>query len=70
MTVYRPGVDLAVAPFDWLQVNAALGGGRGAGASVAVKAGPAYAKRTTLAPMSSLPRACTTSETRPTAASR
>jgi hypothetical protein len=43
MFVYTPGVDLAVKPTDWLGVNAGYEADVVSGASVAVKAGPAYA---------------------------
>jgi len=43
MTVYSPGADLAVQPFDWLQVNGGWEADVVSGASVAVKAGGAYA---------------------------
>jgi hypothetical protein len=43
MFVYTPGVDLAAKPTDWLGVNAGYEADVVSGASVAVKAGPAYA---------------------------
>ena len=43
MTIYTPGTDLQVAPFDWLQVRAGWEADVVSGASVAVKAGGAYA---------------------------
>ncbi len=44
MTVYTPGADLEVAPTDWLRVRAGWEADTVSGASVAVKAGPAYAR--------------------------
>lgn len=45
MTVYSPGASLAVTPADWLTVNAGWEADVVSGASVAVKAGPAFAAR-------------------------
>ena len=42
MTVYTPGADLEVVPTDWLAVRAGWEADVVSGASVAVKAGPAY----------------------------
>jgi Protein of unknown function (DUF3570) len=42
MTIYTPSVDLEAAPWDWLQVRAGWEADMVTGASVAVKAGPAY----------------------------
>lgn len=42
MTVYTPGADLQVTPFDFLDVRAGWEADVVSGASVAVKAGPAY----------------------------
>jgi hypothetical protein len=42
MTVYTPGVDLTVNPWDWLGVRGGYEADVVSGASVAVKAGPAY----------------------------
>ena len=42
MTVYTPGADLEVAPTDWLRVRAGWEADIVSGASIAVKAGPAY----------------------------
>ena len=42
MTVYTPGVDLAVTPADWITVRAGYEADIVSGASVATKAGPAY----------------------------
>ena len=42
MTVYTPGADLEVAPWDWLQVRAGWEADVVSGASIAVKAGSAY----------------------------
>jgi hypothetical protein len=43
MTVYTPGADLEVVPADWLAVRAGWEADVVSGASIAVKAGPAYA---------------------------
>jgi hypothetical protein len=43
MTVYTPGADLSVTPTEWLVVRAGYEADVLSGASVAVKAGPAYA---------------------------
>jgi hypothetical protein len=43
MTVYTPGVQLQVQPWEWLQVRAGWEADVVSGASVATKAGPAYA---------------------------
>jgi hypothetical protein len=45
MTVYSPGATLAVTPVDWLTVNAGWEADVVSGASVAIKAGPAFAAR-------------------------
>ena len=42
MFVYTPGVDLAAQPTQWLGVNAGYEADIVSGASIAVKAGPAY----------------------------
>jgi hypothetical protein len=42
MTVYTPGADLEVAPSEWLKIRAGWRADVVSGASVAVKAGPAY----------------------------
>ncbi|HEY2513801.1 MAG TPA: DUF3570 domain-containing protein [Polyangiaceae bacterium] len=42
MTVYTPGVDLEAAPWDWLQVRGGWEADVVSGASVSIKAGPAY----------------------------
>lgn len=42
MTVYTPGVDLRVSPWEWLAVRGGYEADVVSGASVAVKAGPAY----------------------------
>jgi hypothetical protein len=42
MTVYTPGVSLAVNPADWISARAGYEADIVSGASVAVKAGPAY----------------------------
>lgn len=42
MTVYTPGVDAAVTPVPWLTIRAGYEADIVSGASVAVKAGPAY----------------------------
>lgn len=42
MTVYTPGVDAAVTPVQWLTIRAGYEADIVSGASVAVKAGPAY----------------------------
>ncbi|HEY8077443.1 MAG TPA: DUF3570 domain-containing protein, partial [Labilithrix sp.] len=42
MTVYTPGVDLSVSPFDWMTVRGGYEADVVSGASVATKAGPAY----------------------------
>lgn len=42
MTVYTPAVDLAVRPWEWLAVRGGYEADIVSGASVAVKAGPAY----------------------------
>jgi hypothetical protein len=42
MFVYSPGVDLAATPWDWLTVHAGWEADVVSGASVAIKAGPAY----------------------------
>ncbi len=43
MTVYTPGVDVAVTPASWLTVRGGYEADVVSGASVGVKAGPAYA---------------------------
>jgi hypothetical protein len=45
MTVYSPGANLAVTPVDWLTVNAGWEADVVSGASVAIKAGPAFTAR-------------------------
>ncbi len=45
MTVYSPGASLAVTPVDWLTVNAGWEADVVSGASVAIKAGPAFTAR-------------------------
>jgi hypothetical protein len=42
MTVYTPGVDVAVTPWDWMTIRGAYEADIVSGASVATKAGPAY----------------------------
>jgi hypothetical protein len=42
MFVYSPGVNLAATPWDWLTVNAGWEADVVSGASIAIKAGPAY----------------------------
>lgn len=42
MTVYTPGVDLAVTPADWVTVRGGYEADIVSGASVSTKAGPAY----------------------------
>jgi hypothetical protein len=42
MTVYTPGVDVAVTPWDWMTVRGGYEADIVSGASVATKAGPAY----------------------------
>ena len=42
MTVYTPGVDISVTPAQWLTIRAGYEADIVSGASVAVKAGPAY----------------------------
>ena len=42
MTVYTPGVDLSVTPVSWLTIRGGYEADIVSGASVAVKAGPAY----------------------------
>jgi hypothetical protein len=42
MTVYTPGVDVAVTPWDWMTVRGGYEADVVSGASVATKAGPAY----------------------------
>ncbi len=42
MTVYTPGVDVGVSPVQWLTIRAGYEADIVSGASVAVKAGPAY----------------------------
>lgn len=42
MTVYTPGVDVAVTPADWVTVRGGYEADVVSGASVATKAGPAY----------------------------
>jgi hypothetical protein len=42
MFVYSPGIDVSVTPWDWLTVNAGWEADVVSGASVAIKAGPAY----------------------------
>ena len=43
MTVYTPGVDISATPADWITVKGGYEADIVSGASVAVKAGPAYA---------------------------
>ena len=43
MFVYSPGVTVAATPWDWLTVNAGWEADVVSGASIAIKAGPAYA---------------------------
>ena len=45
MTVYSPGASLAVTPVDWLTLNAGWEADVVSGASVAIKAGPAFTAR-------------------------
>jgi hypothetical protein len=45
MTVYSPGASLAVTAVDWLTVNAGWEADVVSGASVAIKAGPAFTAR-------------------------
>lgn len=42
MTVYTPGIDLSVTPVQWLTIRGGYEADIVSGASVAVKAGPAY----------------------------
>jgi hypothetical protein len=42
MFVYSPGVSIAATPWDWLSVNAGWEADVVSGASIAIKAGPAY----------------------------
>jgi len=42
MTVYTPGIDASVTPWDWMTVRAGYEADIVSGASVATKAGPAY----------------------------
>jgi hypothetical protein len=44
MTVYTPGVNLQASPWEWLDVRGGWEADVVSGASVAVKAGPAYAR--------------------------
>jgi hypothetical protein len=43
MTVYTPGVDVAASPAEWITIKGGYEADIVSGASVAVKAGPAYA---------------------------
>ena len=43
MTVYTPGLDVSATPFDWMTIKAGYEADIVSGASVATKAGPAYA---------------------------
>jgi hypothetical protein len=42
MTVYTPGIDATVTPWDWMTINGGWEADIVSGASVATKAGPAY----------------------------